>query len=90
VNNLNILLLGQPGSGKSTLINSIKTALEEKYVEMQNTFNSKEITTKRLMKFTMNKNQNIKIWDCFGIKHNYGNILDPLINGKLKEGYGKY
>jgi len=55
VNNLNILLLGLPGSGKSTLINSIKTALEEKYVEMQNTFNSKEITTKRLMKFTINK-----------------------------------
>ncbi len=40
------------------------------------------------MKFAINKNQTIKIWDSFGIKGtNYNNILDPLINGKLKEGY---
>jgi hypothetical protein len=55
---------------------------------MQNTFNSKHITTKRLMKFTINKNQNIKIWDSFGVKGtNYKNILGPLISGRLKEGY---
>lgn len=58
---------------------------------MQNTFNSTKITTKRLMKFTINKNQNIKMWDSFGVKGtNYKNILDHLISGRLKEGYNQY
>jgi len=43
------------------------------------------------MKFTINKNQNIKMWDSFGVKGtNYKNILDHLISGRLKEGYNQY
>ena len=58
---------------------------------MQNTFNSTEITTKRLMKFSINKTHSIKIWDSFGLKgNNYHNILAPILKGKLKEGYNKY
>jgi len=91
VQNLNVLVLGGPGSGKSSFVNSIKTALEEKYVEVQNTFNSEDITTKRMVKFTINKNQTIKIWDSFGVKgNNYRKILKHLVTGRLKEGYNKY
>ena len=50
--------------------------------------NNSSITTKKLLKHKVNTNQNISIWDCFGIQNqNYDKIINHLMEGRLKEGF---
>ena len=55
VAHLNIMLFGMPDAGKSAFLNSIQTALQNKYVELHNTMTHKNIVTRRLQKFRINQ-----------------------------------
>ncbi len=85
------MLFGISDSGKSSFLNSIETAIQNKYVELHNTMNHKNIVTRKLQKFKINSKQTISIWDCFGIGgNNYDQIIQYLMDGRLKEGYDSY
>jgi septin family protein len=88
IRNLNILVLGPIGSGKSSFINSLMSGLNQKYCEILNVRNSATRVTTSLTKIFLSENKKIRVCDTFGWgDEHFRSVCDLLIQGKLPDGY---
>ena len=87
---LNLVVLGEMGAGKSSLINTMITALHndtEIYQEALSFGESNAHVTKRLSSYSL-PDLNVKLWDAWGwTNSNYQNQLTYLLDGQLEAGF---
>ncbi|XP_019637898.1 PREDICTED: uncharacterized protein LOC109480174 [Branchiostoma belcheri] len=98
---LNVLVVGEPGSCKSTLINSMNMALAEQWSELTSFGQGgASNNTLRLDKVPMFEDQSMKekvenyekkvyFWDCAGMENNldevYGEFIGLTLDGKVPD-----
>ena len=89
--NYNICLFGEKGNGKSSLVNSFCTSLNEgtNHVEKAATGISDTSLTKRLTKYDLVSKGNITIWDVWGWQKETYAELPSLSKGYLQSNFEK-
>lgn len=91
IENLNILVLGGIGAGKSSFISTLQSIIKGKYDSQFALAGASDKTfTTKFQKLSFEGVPQVKILETFGIqKNNYEHILKPLLDGTLPEGQGE-
>ncbi len=81
----NLLLLGEKGSGKSALVNSIKSALLERDIREADVRPSADHVTKRIFAYPLERVP-VTLYDFWGWKSNYELEAMLMVAGRIREG----
>jgi predicted GTPase len=89
VKQINILLLGRMGAGKSSLLNTTISTLAGHWKPYAIFRSDVETVSKQLKKYPITPDGSICIWDSYGWSgNNYkGQELDLILEGYLQDGY---
>ncbi len=84
VDALNIMVIGPSKCGKSAFLSSMKTALEKKFVNIEDSVASTTSNLKQVNDFTLNLQRTIKIFEGIGWKlGNYASLVNYLIESAM-------
>lgn len=84
----NVLILGKPGFGKSSVINTMISMQGEYYKNVAAVATQDVSFTRHILGYQINLNKNLIFKDSFGFENgNYKAILELLLDGQLGDGH---
>jgi septin family protein len=88
---INLLFLGRIGAGKSNFISTLASIFKGKLDRTKAHYaNSNKSVTQEYKRITIPEiSDKICFMDIFGINENYDDLIDPLLEGKIPEGFSE-
>ena len=82
----NVVIVGEKGSGKSSLVNSFDSAYQKQASFAAEQRPSQDHVTKAVYSYDVTNH--VKLWDFWGAKAGYDRVLSLMIQGRLPFGTG--